>query len=96
MKIYTVTAIDEIKMPPCNSRVFGWFTELEEAQEAVNENRYDLHECLYDFIVIEQISEGIHCCASKEWWYKWDREIRQFNPIEKPKETKFIVNWGIG
>lgn len=58
-------------MPGAYSRTFGFFITDERAKIAVCNNEMDLHEMLYDFLVIEQIDEGIHEFATAQSWYEW-------------------------
>lgn len=95
--IYTVTGYEHVRLnASCPHRCFGWKSTLQAAKKAVKENKCDLHECLYDYIVIEAMKEGIFPRCEREWWYKWDRDCDKFLPIEKPESLKSIVNFAIG
>ena len=37
------------------SRTFGYYRGWQAALTAVRENRYDMHECLYNYLVMERI-----------------------------------------
>lgn len=94
MKIYTVTGLstdDEI-----GSRVFGWYSELEYADEAVLDNTCDIHECAYDYVVVEKISEGVFVCAHEEWWYRWDELNKKYVRTTKPEAWINQISFGIG
>ena len=57
---------------PNKSHTFGFYNYYNEAYQAVKENRCDIHECLYDYLIVEYIEPGIHPDVhSKEWW-QWD------------------------
>ena len=78
------------------SRTFGWFSSFELADKAVRTNQCDIYECLYQYVIIEEIADGIHGPCYREWWYKWDKEDEIFESVEKPIETKNIMNWSMG
>ena len=77
-------------------RTFGWYSSAMKAYKAVRNNECDIYENVYDYVVIEEVKEGTHGSAIKEWWFKWSKTKDEFLPISKPTETKGIVNWGIG
>ena len=84
------------KLPPKLQRTFGWYSNLKDACKDVKNNMGELWEYAYDYIVIEEVKEGVWGMAIKEWWFKWNRKKKAFFSIRKPKETISIVNWGIG
>ena len=72
-----VTAIisKEVKNNNCNPlccRCFGFYNTYCEAASAVNENRGDMHECLYDYIVVEYMEPGIHPHVWGNQWFRWN------------------------
>lgn len=77
-------------------RTFGWFAELYDANCAVRYNRCDIHECYYNYAVIEEINQGIFGMAVKEWWWKWDKKQQRYLSINKPKKFKQLTNFGMG
>jgi hypothetical protein len=79
-----------------DTRCFGYYNTALEATTAVIENRGDLHECLYDYVVVEKIGEGIHAIPDTEFWFRWNEDMEAFNICEKPEWSNNIVNWAIG
>ena len=77
-------------------RTFGYFDSFEACNQALHENWCDMHECLYEFAVIEQIEQGIHPHAKEMDWYRWDNEKCGFFEIDKPTETNGYCNYAIG
>lgn len=77
-------------------RTFGYYEELEDAKNALSENIGDMHECLYEYGVIEEIGEGIHYFAHNRWFFKYDEEKDGFFEIEEPKEVNHICNFALG
>lgn len=86
------------------SRTFGFYGESHEAREAVFSNRCDMQECLYRYIVIEKMKEGIHPMAEEELWFEWIQtgtseagfEIGKWVTCDKPKEFEGTINWALG
>jgi hypothetical protein len=79
------------------SRCFGYFIKKEDAIKAVENNESDLHECLYDYIVIENLKEGLYCGMEfnpSEIWFQWNGT--EWLECIKPDFAKNIVNWAIG
>ena len=88
-----------------DSRCFGYYLTKKDAIEAVVENRGDLHECLYNYIVIELLPQGIHPIPEEELWFKWiidysndtNESIDGFwIETNKPEWSNHIVNWAFG
>lgn len=92
-----------------DSRCFGYFEDKDRAMQAVEENWGDMHECSYNFLVIESLGQGIHPDTTSdpgcenEIWFKWEGEPQPTDPffgewvkIKKPKWSDRIVNWAIG
>jgi hypothetical protein len=96
--ICTVTAITKDRR--ALSRCFGYFFTENAARIAAINNHGGMHECLYDYLVIEKQSEGIHAHAQDVQWYKWidtDRESWEgyWYECDRPKGEGFdsIVNF---
>ena len=80
-------------------RTFGFYNTFNEGSAAVNENRCNIHECLYDYVVMEYIEPGIHPMVHSERWWEWDTEKRKWRLLsdgDKPKEFIGICNWALG
>lgn len=76
------------------TRTFGYYPKLILAEDAVRENHGGLNECLYSFIVIEEIKPGVHAEAIDWCWYRWKHP--QWVTCTKPDEFKQITNWALG
>jgi len=78
-----------------NSRTWGWYKELKDAQQCVEENWGDIYEGEYTAAVIERISEGILHGADipEEWWYKWKGTWEKgcYKKWKKPKEYDHTI-----
>jgi len=99
--MYFLTAIleanpDSKYYPHGATRCFGYYEEKPKACEAADLNLADMHECLYEWLVIEEIPQGIHAMPKEEIWYKWDDGLECWVHVEKPNWSKGIINWSIG
>lgn len=86
---------------------FGWYFTETEAVKAVVENYGDLHECYFDYAVVEEITNGIHGRPITEIWFKWDppkgamfgygQENKSWwKNVDKPKGLEGVISFGIG
>lgn len=93
---FFVTSIEN-GWPSALKRCFGFFFTEKEAINAVLNNDCDIHECLYEYVVIEEINDGIHGGVVNEIWFEWNRKKSGWEKIsKKPVFAKRICNWGIG
>lgn len=76
------------------SRTFGYYKGWDKAYAAVKENRDNMHECLYNYLVMENIGEGIHACCNDEQWFKWTG--KRWKDCRKPNWAKGLTNWALG
>ena len=76
-------------------QTFGFYTFLSDAENAVETNKGDIHELLYNYVVLEDFPrQGIHPMAVTEMWYRWSRD--KWVKCPKPKWTEGMVNWALG
>jgi len=92
----TAIAVEDDSPQSRDSRCFGFYAEYADAMSAVMQNRCDMRECLYDYLVMEEIGEGIHPEVKKEIWFKWMEERRGWYHCVKPSEFVGVVNWALG
>lgn len=76
------------------TRTFGHYHTQIDAEIAVDENRCDMHECLYNFIVVEEIGYGIHYLGDNQAWFEWKED--KWQRTNKPTWAEGILNWAIG
>jgi len=79
-----------------SERCFGYFSDKQKALRAADENWADMHECSFNWLLIEKIPEGLHAISEEEIWYKWDDGINRWIHVEKPAWSDKIINWSIG
>ena len=101
--MYFITCFEKCERHPklgCfdggSSRCFGYKETLENAEQALNENWCDMHECLYDYAVVEKLGPYIHPDVEEEYWFKYDKEKDGFFRIEKPEAAYGACNYALG
>ena len=78
------------------SRCFGYYSTMDEAKMAVTLNRCNMHEGLYNYIVVEGIGEGIHPEPIEIAWFRWNDDARGWQLTVKPEWSEGTINWAIG
>lgn len=100
--IYTITMLEKVEndkngWPSFGSTdVVGYYTDLDVAIEAVSSNACDINETVYDYAVIEKVSEGLYNPSVTSYWFKYNREKDSYEPIDEPNEVKHICGFSIG
>lgn len=100
--MYFITVVDiyneteSSKYVEYNSRCVGYYAWLDDAVEAIKNNFSDIKRTICDYVVIEQIEEGIHEMRKEETWFKWNDEDELYEPADKPEEIQNPNNFSIG
>lgn len=77
-----------------STRTFGFYKEYSDALSAVLTNRCNMHEGLYEYLIMEKMKEGIHPLAEEENWFKWKNN--KWVSCRKPSKFSGIINWALG
>lgn len=99
-QIYTVTGfqkaeLNNFKLPEIGEhRCVGFYPTFFEAENAVMENFNDIHDNMYQFVIIEEISPGIKQLDTRRSLYQWDGN--KYVNIPFPIILKQLSNFGIG
>lgn len=95
--IYTITTIEvDKKESYSSSRCVGFYYDLNEAKNAVEENRCDIFETCYLYAVIEETYAGIYPEIKQELWFKYNLKEEKYEKCEKPEFTIGYGGYGIG
>lgn len=78
------------------TRIPGFFTDLEEAREAVKSNAGDIWETVYDYACIEKVSEGLYGIEGSCEWYKYNADTNCYEKIDTPEFEEHICGRSIG
>ena len=70
----------------------GFYHNFDDATESVIENACDINETCYDYAVIEEITPGLYSYPRYRWFYKFNRNKNEYEPIEEPKFMNHIAN----
>ena len=89
--IYVVTTIKSLGPGNNCERSPGWYSNQDDAINAVTQNCGDIYEGYYPYCVIEAVREGMYGVASGAVWFKWDDGYKR---IENP--LPHIAGFGIG
>ena len=82
---FTKYEIDQHGWPDTgDTRTVGYYTEKEQAINAVLENRCDLWETIYTYAVVERLEPGLYPLAMSEdrLLFKWNKDKQQYEQIE--------------
>jgi hypothetical protein len=77
-------------------RTPGFYHDLKMATEAVIGNFCDIQDCSYNYIVIEEIVDGIYPRPLSDHWFKWSRKEDKYKPCKKPDALANVFGFGIG
>ena len=92
--MYFITTIDS---RDDDMRCVGYYSTFEKAEEAVLDNACDINETCYNYVVIENVGEGLYQYDQDAIWYQWDDLNEEYKRMErKPDKYKNQVGFGIG
>ena len=92
--IWVVTTIPPKDAACQNVHTFGYYFERCLALAAVEENRASMDECLYEYLVVEEILPGVHAKVVTEMWYKWNGF--KWAACLKPEWLNGVSNFAMG
>lgn len=75
-------------------RTFGFYNSYRDACQAIKENIGDMHECLYNYLILEYIEEGIFPHVHTIEWWEW--KDKQWKRRVKPEGLWNTSNWALG
>lgn len=79
------------------TRTFGYLPTYREALLAVGRNDGDMHECLYDSLVIEEMPLGIHARSARRVYFEWNYNKNGWIPSNRlAKKFSNVINWAMG
>jgi hypothetical protein len=58
----------------------------------------DMHECLYDYLIVEYMEPGIHPHVWGNQWFRWNVALRTWeftNKDDVPPHLN-VSNWALG
>lgn len=92
--MYFVTTIDTLED---DNRCVGYFKTFEEAEHVVLDNVCDIWETCYNFVVIENIKEGLYQYDYDAKWYEWNYDKKRYEKTDKiPGAYQDQIGFAIG
>lgn len=88
--IYLITTFDKLEPDERygyslgSTRSVGFRYSFELAEEVVKTNMCDIWEYCYDYACVEELAPCLYPDAERRWFYKYNREINGYEPIEEP------------
>ena len=100
--IFLITVFE--KCEPCDrwyfnlgsTRSVGFRHTFEDAEEVVRNNMCDIWETCYNYAVIHEIGCELYPSYHMRKFYKYNRDIDGYEPIDEPECFKHIDFCGIG
>ena len=101
--IYAITCFEQFEerilkdgrpagFPDYGAMVFmGFYHDFDDATESVIENNCDINERCYNYAVIEEISPGLYAYPRPRWFYKFNYDTNNYEPIGEPDFMKHNV-----
>lgn len=80
------------------TRCVAVYDNFKFAQRCVLKNCGDIWETTYDLAVIEVIHANslYGGFTNEQYWYRWNRRKKGYEPIERPDRYKQTVGFGVG
>jgi len=79
---FTQYTIDSRGFPDMGTlRTVGYYSSREQAFNVVLNNQCDLWETIYTYAVVEYIEPGLYPIAVDRWFFKWNINTMQYEPI---------------
>jgi hypothetical protein len=69
-------------------KCMGYYKDFDDAKYSLTTNELDINETIYDFAMIEEISNGLYADDTRRWWFKFDYEKNIYEECETPKKYK--------
>jgi hypothetical protein len=83
--MYFITMVcGDLKTMEC----VGYDKDFNYAKDVLVENRLDLNETIYDYAMIEEISNGLYADDVRRWWFKFDYNRGIYEECECPVKYK--------
>lgn len=97
VKNYFITTLYIKNNEIIRGRCVGYFSDLNDAIDAVKSNVGDIYEeGYYNYCVIEEIPEGIYQYDFKPKWFKWDKSVEGYVEFEEHNKIDYEIGFAIG
>ena len=72
----------------------GFFTDRQDALDALHKNALDIYECFFEYAVLEAYHEGIHDLTENRQFFKFDKGKGGYTEIAEPAFFKQFIHIG--
>lgn len=91
--IFTISTMEKIPdnrdLPDYGDiRAVGFFHSYEDAEIRLHENTLDLHECIYNYAVLEELMPGLYPKVVRRQFFKYDKAKDGYVEIPEPEILK--------
>jgi len=90
--IFTITGMPA--KVSLDNRSFGFYFDLDEAIDSVKRNRGDIHEDMFEYVVVEEYPEGVFSIPVNEYWFRFNRSLEIYIECERPEFLTYIKCFG--
>jgi hypothetical protein len=81
----TITTVTLLKDFGVDTRLVGYYTDIEDARTSLLKNGEELSGgSYYTYVILEVTEPGLYPKISNREWYAWDEKLHQYNRIEEP------------
>lgn len=78
-------------------RCWGYEESFDKAEEAVINNYMDLHECSYQWAIVEEHVMSYFALPTGLFqWYHWNEDEKKYERCSVPEWARGICAWGVG
>lgn len=83
--IFFITAISRLpESGGVDVRPYGWYADRQSAVEAVSDNQVDMHDGQYEYMVIQELGQGVRRPHLSLQWFRWEPNGEFYLPITSP------------
>ena len=73
----------------------GFYHNIKEAVNAVEENKDDLFEGIFLYAIVLEFDEGLYNTPNKEIWFKWSKNQNKYVTCKKPVEKYNFLEYEV-
>ena len=94
--MFFITQVEPQKDGTFITQCRGYFSDFDDAEYRVVNNITDFWETCFDYIVIEEVPEGLYQHDPFPRWYLYNRETGKYEETTEPEFAKKYVGFALG
>jgi hypothetical protein len=79
---------------PYSVATIAWYSNRDDALDDIEKNAGDMHECYYDYLILEEVEEFQMPSSKVVAWFHWEQD--SWTECDLPKAFEGVVNWSMG